>query len=131
MMRCRASSKTTRKCSRFSSRKRSWKASSSAVALDEPVFLSSKGRANWDHRWSWRKALERAGLHRRKGLTLYSLRHSFATHYLERGSPADLQALLGHTSYATTERYVRAVSTRTRTGVELLDLGLPTLAANK
>ena len=56
------------------------------VPDDEPVFLSSRGRANWDHRWSWRKALERAGLHRRKGLTLYSLRHSFATHYLERAA---------------------------------------------
>ncbi len=53
---------------------------------DEPVFISSKGRPNWDHCWSWRKALERAGLHRRKGLTLYSLRHSFATHYLERAA---------------------------------------------
>ncbi len=92
------------------------------VADDEFVFISSKGRPNWDHRWSWRKALERAGLHRRKGLTLYSLRHSFATHYLERGSPADLQALLGHASYATTERYVRAVSARARAGVEALDL---------
>ena len=89
----------------------------------EPVFLSSKGRPNWDHRWSWRRALERAGLHRRQGLTLYSLRHSFATHYLERGSPADLQALLGHASYATTERYVRAVSSRARVGVERLDFG--------
>ncbi len=58
-----------------------------------------------------------------EGLTLYSLRHSFATHYLERGSPADLQALLGHASYTTTERYVRAVSTRVRAGVERLDFG--------
>ncbi len=90
---------------------------------DEPVFLSSKGRPNWDHRWSWRKALIRAGLDRRKALTLYSLRHSFATHYLERGSPSDLQSLLGHASYSTTERYVRAVSTRTRVSVEALDFG--------
>ena len=92
------------------------------VADDEPVFLSSKGRPNFDHRWSWNKALKRAGLHRRKGLTLYSLRHSFATHFLENGSPSDLQQLLGHASYATTERYVRAVSDRARAGIEALDV---------
>lgn len=92
------------------------------VSDDEPVFLSSKGRPNWDHRWSWRKALKKAGLHLRKRLTLYSLRHSFATHYLERGSPSDLQQLLGHASYATTERYVRAVAERARAGIEALDV---------
>jgi integrase len=43
-----------------------------------------------------------------------------ATHYLERGSPADLQVLLGHASYTTTERYVRAVSDRARAGIEAL-----------
>ncbi len=91
-------------------------------ADDGPVFLSSKGRPDFDHRWSWKKALKKAGLDRRKALTLYSLRHSFATHFLERGSPSDLQQLLGHASYATTERYVRAVSDRARAGIEALDL---------
>jgi integrase len=93
------------------------------VPDDEPVFLSSKGCPNFDHRWSWKKALKKAGLHRRKGLTLYSLRHSFATHYLERGSPSDLQQLLGHASYVTTERYVRSVGERARAGIEALDVG--------
>ena len=67
--------------------------------------------------------VERAGLDRRKGLTFYSLRHSFATHFLERGSPADLQQIMGHASYATTERYVRAVSERARAGIEALGVG--------
>ena len=102
-------------------KKRRAKKGTRLVPDDEPVFLSSKGRPNWDHRWSWRKALKGAGLHRRKGLTLYSLRHSFATHYLERGSPSDLQQLLGHASYATTERYVRAVGERARVGVNALE----------
>jgi integrase len=103
--------------------KRRWaKKGKRPIPDDEPVFLSSKGRPNWDHRWSWRKALKGAGLHRRKGLTLYSLRHSFATHYLERGSPADLQQLMGHSSYTTTERYVRAVAERARAGIEALDV---------
>ncbi|MHC4164839.1 MAG: tyrosine-type recombinase/integrase, partial [Planctomycetota bacterium] len=103
-------------------KKRRAKKAKRLVPDDEPVFLSSKGRPNWDHRWSWKKALKKAGLHRRKGLTLYSLRHSFATHYLERGSPSDLQQLLGHASYATTERYVRAVTERARAGIEALDV---------
>ena len=89
---------------------------------DEPVFVSSKGRPNWDHRWGWRKAVKCAGLDTRKGLSLYSLRHSFATHFLERGSPADLQQLMGHSSYVTTARYVRAVSQRARAGIEALDV---------
>jgi len=44
-----------------------------------------------------------------------------ATHFLEHGSPSDLQALLGRASYATTERYVRAVGERARRGIEALD----------
>ena len=93
------------------------------VADDDYVFLSSKGRAHFDYRWGWRKALKIAGLDRRAGLTFYSTRHSFATHYLEKGAPSDLQALMGHASYSTTERYVRSVSDRARVGVEALDLG--------
>lgn len=42
--------------------------------------------------------------------------------FLEQGSPADLQAILGHAYYATTERYVRAVSDRARDGFEALDM---------
>ena len=64
------------------------------VGQREHVFLSSNGKPNWDHRWSWRKAVEAAGLGDREKLSLYSLRHSFATHYLERGAMRDLQALL-------------------------------------
>ncbi|MHC4224504.1 MAG: tyrosine-type recombinase/integrase, partial [Planctomycetota bacterium] len=89
---------------------------------DEPVFLSARGRPNWEYRWAWKKALQRAGLARRKGLTFYSLRHAFATFYLERGTPSDLQALLGHASYSTTERYVRSMSDRARVSVEALDV---------
>jgi integrase len=82
------------------------------VPDDEGVFLSRRGRPGWSYRCAWRRAVERAGLDRRKGLAFYSCRHSFATHYLERGAPSDLQQLMGHASYMTTERYVRAVSDR-------------------
>jgi len=90
------------------------------VADDEYVFLSARGRPFWDYRTPWFRALRDAGLDRRPGLTFYSLRHSFATAFLSHGAPSDLQALLGHASYLTTERYVRAVSGRARAGVEAL-----------
>jgi len=93
------------------------------VQDDEHVFLSKGGRPQFDYRRPWWGALKRAGLDRRKGLTLYSLRHSFATHYLEHGAPSDLQQIMGHASYSTTARYVRAVSARARAGIEALDAG--------
>jgi integrase len=84
------------------------------VPDDEHVFLSARGgRPGFDYRPPWIWALRRAGLDRRKGLTFCSLRHSMATHFLERGSPADLQQIMGHASYATTERY----AWRCRTGL--------------
>ncbi len=69
------------------------------------------------------RARQDAGL--RQGITLHTLRHSFATHHLDQGTNIRLiQAMLGHTSLRTTERYTH-VTTEAIQKAKSLDLTQP------
>ena len=74
-----------------------------------PVFRSRK-RGHLDESQVWRivsKAAKRAGLE--KAVSCHWLRHAHASHALDRGAPIHLvQATLGHSSIATTGKYLHA-----------------------
>jgi integrase/recombinase XerD len=76
---------------------------------DAPVFRSRKG-GHLDESQVWRvvrKAAKRAGIE--KEVSCHWLRHAHASHALDRGAPIHLvQATLGHSSVATTGRYLHA-----------------------
>ena len=66
-------------------------------------------------------AKQRAGIERGHGI--HTLRHSFATHLMEAGVDLPtLQRLLGHTSLATTAKYLHVTSKHLRGVRSPLDL---------
>jgi len=75
------------------------------------------------------RARERSGI--KKRITPHSLRHSFATHLLERGvNIRVIQRLLGHRSLRSTEIYTHVAETYVRDTQSPLDDLLPALAGS-
>ncbi len=83
---------------------------------DHPILRQAVQKAFSD-------AVQRAGLPDRGGI--HSLRHSFATHMLERGiDPLSLQRLMGHSSLRSTTIYVHVRQERLMgSALDLLSFG--------
>jgi site-specific recombinase XerD len=82
----------------------------SGAKLEDPVFASRKGRGQLDPSQVRRivyAAARKAGLPQK--VSPHWMRHAHASHALDRHAPIHLvQATLGHTSVATTGRYLHA-----------------------
>lgn len=95
----------------------------SEAGEDAPVFRSRKG-GHLDESQVWRivrKAAKRAGIE--KEVSCHWLRHAHASHALDRGAPIHLvQATLGHSSVATTGKYLHARPTESSSSYLLSDI---------
>lgn len=88
---------------------------------EAPVFLSPDGQAVNIHelRWAFEKALGKAGIN---NFRFHDLRHTFVTRLAQNGVDLfTIQELLGHNSFATTQRYAHHYAESLRRGINVLD----------
>jgi site-specific recombinase XerD len=86
----------------------------------EALFVTVRGNRIYPSRLQviWRRVLEQSGVCR-PGVTLHTLRHSFATLLLQNGANLfAIQKLLGHSRLDTTAFYLRMGDDDLRAGVE-------------
>ncbi len=88
---------------------------------DNFVFCTQAGVAVNIHelRWAFESALHTAAI---DNFRFHDLRHTFATRLAQNGVDLfTIQKLLGHKSYATTERYAHHYTESLRRGIHVLD----------
>lgn len=88
---------------------------------DNLVFSNPAGQTVNIHelRWAFETALDEAGI---SNFRFHDLRHSFATRLAQNGVDLfTIQKLLGHKSFATTERYAHHYTESLRRGINVLD----------
>jgi integrase len=86
-----------------------------------PVFCNTEGQPVNIHelRWAFEVALNKAGV---EDFRFHDLRHTFATRLAQDGVDLfTIQKLLGHKSYAMTERYAHHYTESLRRGINVLD----------
>jgi integrase len=89
---------------------------------DNPVFCNPEGLAVNIHElcWAFEVALSKGGI---TNFRFHDLRHTFATRLAQNGVDLfTIQKLLGHKSYATTERYAHHYTESLRRGINVLDV---------
>ncbi len=95
--------------------------------LPDPERLE-KGKPLVDLRRSIEGAKKRSGISKR--ITPHMLRHSFATHLLEKGiNLRTIQDLLGHAQVTTTEIYTHVAQTVAREAVDILEDHSPVVSS--
>ena len=87
--------------------------SGKSAGRGEPLFRNARGGRLTTRSVQRMVALRLDGASKGVGVTPHALRHSFATHLLDRGAELRaIQELLGHASLASTQLYTKVTSSR-------------------